>query len=128
VLARSLHRTALHRDEAAFGQVARHLLGTRPGQWETQAVAYSRRCFEPIFGSPYAITRDYAAELVTRLREMAMSARKLPRGEQIPMPRGMLFMNRLQAGFYSVLARLEVEVDYASVERQLLAEAGLLEA
>jgi hypothetical protein len=41
------------------------------------------------------------------------------------MPRGMLFMNRLQAGFYSVLARLDAEVDYAEVERWFLEEAGL---
>jgi len=37
-----------------------------------------------------------------------------------------VFMNRLQFGFYSVLARLDVEVDYAAVERRFLAEAGLL--
>jgi hypothetical protein len=30
-------------------------------------------------------------------------------------------MNRLQFGFYSVLARLDVTVDYAAVERELLA-------
>ena len=29
------------------------------------------------------------------------------------MPPDMLFVNRLQFGFYSVLARLDVEVDYA---------------
>ena len=34
-------------------------------------------------------------------------------------------MNRLQFGFYSVLARLDVEVDYREVERRFLAEAGL---
>ena len=34
----------------------------------------------------------------------------------------MLFMNRLQFGFYSVLARLDVEVDYADAERAIQAE------
>jgi hypothetical protein len=29
-------------------------------------------------------------------------------------------MNRLQFGFYSVLARLDVEVDYARVESEFL--------
>jgi hypothetical protein len=38
----------------------------------------------------------------------------------------MLFMNRLQFGFYSVLAKLDVPVDYAAVETRFLAEAGLL--
>jgi len=39
------------------------------------------------------------------------------------MPPDMLFVNRLQFGFYSVLARLDVEVDYAAVERAFLSEA-----
>jgi hypothetical protein len=44
----------------------------------------------------------------------------------VQLPPGMLFMNRLQFGFYSVLARLDVTVDYAEVERRFLSEAGLL--
>jgi predicted unusual protein kinase regulating ubiquinone biosynthesis (AarF/ABC1/UbiB family) len=125
VLARELHRAAVRRDEAEFRERARAILGTNPGAWEDQAIAYSRRCFEPLFSSPYRITRGYAGSLVTELRAMALSARKLPRGEVVPMPRGMLFMNRLQAGFYSVLARLDAEVDYTEVERAFLEEAGL---
>ena len=39
----------------------------------------------------------------------------------VPLPQGMVFMNRLQFGFYSVLARLDVEVDYAAVERAFMA-------
>ena len=42
-------------------------------------------------------------------------------GNFVPLPSGMLFMNRLQFGFYSVLARLDVEVDYAAVEREFMA-------
>jgi len=44
----------------------------------------------------------------------------------VQLPSGMLFMNRLQFGFYSVLARLDVRIDYAEVERRFLREAGLL--
>ncbi|WP_437720085.1 hypothetical protein [Sorangium sp. So ce861] len=44
----------------------------------------------------------------------------------VQLPPGMVFLNRLQFGFYSVLARLDVEVDYAAVERAFLREAGLL--
>jgi hypothetical protein len=51
------------------------------------------------------------------MREMAVLARKLPEDQFFTMPAEMLFVNRLQFGFYSVLARLDVEVDYASVER-----------
>jgi hypothetical protein len=42
------------------------------------------------------------------------------------LPPAMLFLNRLQFGFYSVLSRLDVTVDYAAVERAFLDEAGLL--
>jgi hypothetical protein len=37
-----------------------------------------------------------------------------------------LLLNRLQFGFYSVLARLDVSADYAAVERDFLGKAGLL--
>jgi hypothetical protein len=40
------------------------------------------------------------------------------------MPAEMLFVNRLQFGFYSVLARLDVEVDYAAVERGFIGLAA----
>ena len=36
------------------------------------------------------------------------------------MPTEILFMNRLQFGFYSVLARLDVAVNYAAVEAEFL--------
>jgi hypothetical protein len=54
---------------------------------------------------------------------MARTARKVQEGEFFPMPPDMVFVNRLQFGFYSVLARLDVEVDYATVERTFLAAA-----
>ena len=33
-------------------------------------------------------------------------------------------LNRLQMGFFSILARLDVEADYAAEERAFLGEAG----
>lgn len=36
------------------------------------------------------------------------------------MPEGVFFMNRLQFGFYSVVARLNARVDYAAIEREFL--------
>ncbi len=123
--ARGLHKAAVLGDEQGFAGYAAQILQTRGGTWEKMAVDYSRRCFEPLFASPFCITRSYAASLVDRLKEIGKSVRKLPNGEFVPLPPGMVFMNRLQFGFYSVLARLEVEVDYAAVERTFLEEAGL---
>ena len=62
------------------------------------------------------------------MKEMAHAARKVPADEFFPMPPDMVFVNRLQFGFYSVLARLDVEADYAAVERAFLAEPGSSEA
>lgn len=55
------------------------------------------------------------------MKTMAQLSLKAPRDEFFGMPPDMLFVNRLQFGFYSVLARLNVEVDCASVEREFLA-------
>lgn len=120
--ARALHAAALRRDEAAFARVAARILETRGGRYESLAIAYSRRCFEPLFASPFRITRAYAAGLAEDIKALSMQARSFKDEEVAPLPPGMLFMNRLQLGFYSVLARLDVEVDYATIERDFLPE------
>lgn len=119
-LARELHRAAVKRDEDEFAKRVSLLLDAKPGALEKLARAYSRLCFEPLFSSPYRVTRSYAASLVDAMKSMAMATRKLPDHEVFSMPTEMLFMNRLQFGFYSVLARLDVEVDYARVESEFL--------
>lgn len=122
-LANALHQAALARDEEAFATYVRLLLDAKPGELERLAIAYSRRCFEPLFASPFRVTRPYAASLFEALKAHALAARKLPDAEIFQMPAYMLFMNRLQFGFYSVLARLDVEVDYAAVERAFAPDA-----
>jgi predicted unusual protein kinase regulating ubiquinone biosynthesis (AarF/ABC1/UbiB family) len=122
---RGMHFAALRGDEGAFAKHAALLLATKGGRYEKLAVAFSRRCFEPLFRSPFRITRAYAANLVHIARGLAREARSMKEGEFVPLPPGILFMNRLQFGFYSVLARLDVEVDYAAVERSFLSDAGI---
>jgi predicted unusual protein kinase regulating ubiquinone biosynthesis (AarF/ABC1/UbiB family) len=117
----AVHRAALARDEAAFARAVAALVHSKPGALESLAVAYTRRCFQPLFGSPYRIERSYAAGLVDGMKDMAQAARKVPPEEFFPMPPDMVFVNRLQFGFYSVLARLDVEADYAGIERAFLA-------
>ena len=117
--ARALHRAAVAQDDTAFAAQVRVIMETRGGLYEELAVAYSRRCFEPLFGSPYRVSRDYVRALVTEIGQMKQVLFKKG-GNFVPLPSGMLFMNRLQFGFYSVLARLDVEVDYAAVERAFM--------
>jgi predicted unusual protein kinase regulating ubiquinone biosynthesis (AarF/ABC1/UbiB family) len=118
--ARRIHWAALDRDFPRFKKCVSHMLEAKPGKLEDLAIAYTRRCFEPIFDSPYRVTKDYAAALLTEMKDMAKAARSVAESEFFTMPPDMLFINRLQFGFYSVLARLDVEVDYASIERSFL--------
>jgi predicted unusual protein kinase regulating ubiquinone biosynthesis (AarF/ABC1/UbiB family) len=120
-----LHRAALRGDEAEFRAMAAILLGTRGGLYEKLALDYTRTCFEPLFSSPFRLTRDFSKSVAERLRQMKMQLIKKGMDDFVPLPEGMVFMNRLQFGFYSVLARFDVEVDYAAVERTFLREAGV---
>ncbi len=120
VWARMLHRAAIARDEEAFRHAVRGMISSRPGRLETMAVDYTRKCFSPLFESPYRMTRPYAASLVEGMKEMALFGRKIDESEFFTMPSDMVFINRLQFGFYSVLARMDVEVDYAAVETAFL--------
>jgi predicted unusual protein kinase regulating ubiquinone biosynthesis (AarF/ABC1/UbiB family) len=124
--ARAMHRAALARDETAFAAHASNLLGLRGGEYGARAVLYSRRCFEPMFGSPFHITRAYTTSLVEDMKALK-SLFWAKDGSFVMLPPAMLLLNRLQFGFYSVLARLDVRVDYARVEREFLSAAGLLE-
>ena len=123
--ARAMHLAALVRDERAFADAAAVLLGTHGGEYGTRAVAYSRRCFEPMFGSPFHVTREYTTSLVNDVRALKRSFWAKDKSF-VMLPPSMLLLNRLQFGFYSVLARLDVRVDYAAVERDFLHAAGLV--
>jgi predicted unusual protein kinase regulating ubiquinone biosynthesis (AarF/ABC1/UbiB family) len=119
--ARRLHRIAIDRDEGKFRDEARSLLGTRPGRYQDWAMQFSRDCFEPLFGSPFHLTRAYTSKLAESMQVMKKELMFRKDTNFSPLPAGMLFMNRLQFGFYSVLARLDVRVDYARIEEGLLA-------
>lgn len=123
--ARELHRAALVKDEAAFRRAAAVILESKGGSYEAAATAYSRRCFEPVFGAPFRITSEFATSLVHDIKTVKDQLWAKDKSF-VQLPTGMLFMNRLQFGFYSVLARLDVSADYAEVERRFLAEANLL--
>jgi predicted unusual protein kinase regulating ubiquinone biosynthesis (AarF/ABC1/UbiB family) len=123
--ARRLHRAALAKNEPAFQRAAAVILESKGGSYEAAATAYSRLCFEPVFASPFRITSEFATSLVHQIKSVKEQIWAKDKSF-VQLPSGMLFMNRLQFGFYSVLARLDVSVDYAEVERRFLSEAGLL--
>jgi hypothetical protein len=98
------------------------LLLAPQGTLSERAIDYTRRCFDPLFQAPFRVTREYAASLLGEMQGLGKLARQAPDEEFFTMPAEMVFINRLQFGFYSVLARLDVEADYKSVEEVLLRE------
>ncbi len=118
--AHKMHRAANIGDREAHRIGTIEMLELRGGRYEELAVKYVGEAFRPLFDSPYRITRAWTATLVEGFKEMAFELRRTKKDHFVPLPDGILFMNRLQFGFYSVLARLDVAADYRSVEREIL--------
>ena len=117
--ARALHWAAIERDETAFERAVIAHLGLRGGEYQRLAVGYSRLCFEPLFASPFRLTREYSASLVSEIQRLKKAMWSKDKSF-VQLPPTLILLNRLQFGFYSVLARLDVSVDYASLERSFL--------
>lgn len=119
--ARRVHHAALRGDEAEFEQRIIELLGLKGGKYQATALDYTKQCFQPLLASPFHMTRAYVAELVQQIQELK---RVMLANDKsfVPLPPNMVFMNRLQFGFYSVLARLDVRVDYRAIELDFLGE------
>lgn len=110
-------------DFAGFEEPMAQMLAARDGTHRKEMATYMRYAVSPLLDSPFRITREFAGGVVRRFQTMAKAMMGLSRDDYAAMPEGILFLNRLQFGFYSVLARLDVEVDYASVERAFLDDA-----
>ncbi len=123
---RGMHKAALNCDEAAFHEAARAGLNTVAGAYEEALLAYLWRCYEPLRRSPYRIERKYVAEVVRGIQGVKQHMMKKS-SNPTPTPPGVMLLNRLQFGFYSVLARLQVDVDYAKVDREILSGLGSTE-
>lgn len=115
------HRGAVERNRGDFRAGMTELLQLRPGKFADAALSYVDLCFAPIFDSPFRISREWATHL-TRAGQESKSA-MLGKGANLTLPPAYLaMMNRLQFGFYSVLARLDVEVDYRALEARIVEE------
>lgn len=122
--ARRIHLAAIRGDEDAFRAGTRTFLGLKGGSYEEFVLGYTRTCFEPLFTAPFHITRAYVTKLVTDIGEAKRHVLKKS-ANFVQLPPGMAMMNRLQFGFYSVLSRLDVAVDYRAIESDFLARAGI---
>lgn len=123
--ARRTHIAALARDERGFEAGVIGMMGLQGGAYERAVLDYVRLCFEPLFTSPFHMDRAYVTKVVREIQSLKRFT--LSRDKSVvAMPPGLVFMNRLQFGFYSVLAKLDVPADYSAVEREIFAAAGLI--
>jgi predicted unusual protein kinase regulating ubiquinone biosynthesis (AarF/ABC1/UbiB family) len=120
-LVRRCHRCATAGDVAGLCDAALAMFELpTEGFAADLAREYIENCFRPIWTKGgFRITHDYAGSLLTDMRDNAVKVLKA-REEFSPLPAEWAFFNRLQLGFYSVLARLDVEVDYNRLDATLL--------
>jgi predicted unusual protein kinase regulating ubiquinone biosynthesis (AarF/ABC1/UbiB family) len=116
-----VHRAAIAGDRAAFHRASMELMSMKAGPLADKALEYMDLNYQPLFETPFRVTKPFASLMVERMTEMAKMARTLPEEHFFTMPPEMFFINRLQFGFYSVLARLDVEADYKGTEEAFLA-------
>ena len=124
-LARWVHWYARHQDDVGFNQAVCDLLELKGGRYQESALDYVRACFRPLFESPFQVDRSYVADLVSRMKVMIKEYRRGTGDGYVPLPEGLFFVNRLQFGFYSVLARLDVKTNYAQVEERFITKERL---
>lgn len=117
--ARQMHGSTVAGDEAAFRRAAAVISETKPGPYETELLGYLWRCYEPLKHRPFHMTTEYVSGVVRGIQDL--KGHMLRKTSNVtPIPRGLLFTNRLQFGFYSVLARFDVPADYAGITSALL--------
>ncbi|MEZ4255656.1 MAG: AarF/ABC1/UbiB kinase family protein [Polyangiales bacterium] len=115
----AMHRAALAGDRERHRAAAKRGLGTDSGAYEDALLGHLWRCFEPIRSTPFRMERNYVSDLVRGIQELKVHM--IRRGSNVtPVPRGVVFLNRLQFGFYSILARFDVDADYRGVDRELV--------
>lgn len=121
IAARAVHEAAANRDERAFGAAVRRLLETKAGPLEKLMIGFTRLAFEPLFSSPFHISRGYLRGLFNYARDSKFEVLR-HRAVATPFPPELALINRLQFGFYSLLARLDVTLDYTAIQREILLE------
>ncbi len=120
----TMHRAANQGDMDTFDQHARILLALQGGRYEEMALDYVHASFRTITDSPFHLTRDYSTALIEQFKAMTVELMRGKDDNYVPMAPGVLFINRLQFGFYSVLARLDTVADYRATEQRYLDEAN----
>ncbi len=120
------HASVMSGDWQQYKKAIADMLGTRGGAFGEATNRYTKLCFEPLLHDRFRLTSAYAAQLVLAARDLKR-AMKAGDGSFVQPPPQLALMNRLQFGFYSVMGRLDVELDYRAIEGAFLEEARSIE-
>lgn len=112
--ARLLHGVAIHGSEREFIDRVGYLLQPRSCPIRELAITFTRLCFQPLLRRPSRISREFVG-LVESMRQ-TVDVPCSRRDERCAGTADVLLVAQLQCTFYSVLARLDVAVDYAAIE------------
>ena len=118
---REMHRAACQLDETGFRRAVVEWFGACGGAYENACVRFMRQLFRPIFESPFEVNRQFVRHVVYGIQELK-KLMFMRDGSVMRFPPEMLLLNRLQFGLFSVLARLDVSLDYAQIAEDVLAE------
>ncbi len=117
----SMHRAAAVGDWDSLNKAGAALLQTQGGAYEERALAYLREILRPVSESPFRLSPEYVRNVVQMFKANFKDFGKGEAGDGfVALPPGMIFLNRLQFGFYSILARLNAPVDYRDVEAKFM--------
>lgn len=117
------HQAAVDGRLDDFDRAVAQMLGTHGGEFGEATRVYTRELFQPLLSEAFHMTRAYAGGLVQSAQAMKKAMGTKDNSFVTPPPQ-LALMNRLQFGFYSVLAMLDVDVSYREVERAFLSEAA----
>lgn len=120
----AMHVAALEHDDEALRRAVSAFFHTQGGPTEDRMIAHSKEVFAPLLSSPYRVTHAYAAHLFHDMQALTREVFGVEGSPVAAPPPEMTLMSRQQTGFYSVLAQLDVEADYAAVSRRVLPEVG----
>lgn len=116
-----LHRAAAQGDRQRLRACARVVIGAPGGRFEKRALDHIEKALRPLWDAPFLIDRKYVAQLADDATHLMEDLEHASIEGQAPVT---LLASWLQLGFYTVLARLYVHVDYAGVERQHIHGGG----
>lgn len=117
----AMHRAAAVGDWDGLNRAGALILQTKGGAYEERALAYLREILRPVSESPFRLSPEYVRHVVQMFKANFKDFGKGEEGDGfVALPPGMVFLNRLQFGFYSILARLNAPVDYRGVEARFM--------